>query len=114
VMLGTVPFVGPEPSTISIHNRFKSLPLSRSSPKSTPEDIWRRSCNRVFAVFAAAETGDIGFDCILDGFDRAFGDSDPDQQPHDRLDHGLQNQPIAVGSRILIVLVENSVVFGDQ
>jgi hypothetical protein len=45
--------------------------------------------DRRLAVLAASKSGHIGFDRIIDGFDRAFRDGNPNQYAHDRLDHGL-------------------------
>src|SRR5215831_6358398 len=43
-MLRIVPLPGnPDPVTMSPQSRLRSRPPSRSSPKSTPEDMWRRS-----------------------------------------------------------------------
>ena len=67
-----------------------------------------------FAVFAAPEPGHISFDRIVDRSDCPVGNGNADQDAHDRLDHRLRKQPVPVGSRILIVLEENAVVFGDE
>ena len=65
-------------------------------------------------VLAALETGHIHLGQVIDGFDRAVGNGDADQQARDRFDHRLRDEPVAVGSAILVVLKQNLIVACDQ
>ena len=70
--------------------------------------------DRGLSVFRRREAGDIGRNGIVDRFDFAFRDGDADQHRRDRLRHRLREETIAIGARVLIVLIKNGVVFCDQ
>jgi len=66
------------------------------------------------AVFRVLKARHIRLCRIIDRFDRALADSDPNQHRGDRLRHRLRNEPVAIGPPILVMLEEYLVVLGDQ
>ena len=70
--------------------------------------------DRRLAVFRALEARHIRLCSIIDRFDRAIADRDPNQHRGDRLCHRLRDEPIAIGPSILVMLTEDLVVLGDQ
>jgi|RhiMethySRZTD1v2_1073278.scaffolds.fasta_scaffold530245_3 hypothetical protein len=70
--------------------------------------------DRGLAVLRVGELRNVGRDCLIDRLDRAFRDGDADQHCRDRLCHGLREETVAVGARVLIVLEEDCVILRYQ